>query len=330
MRNKLLLLILAITAYNSIRSQQDISLSMYNFNPLFVNPATAGYKDKCELSAAYRYQWVGVTGAPQSGMVSFQAPTKIDNIALGALVKYDKIGLMTNFGLDGSFAYRFRLSDEARLSLGIMGSIFNINDNRSNGIIIDPDNTAANVSAWIPNFGAGAYLWNKKYFIGVSVPHMLDLKINNPALDSQGAVLSKIYNHYFASAGYVFGKPEGIKFKPTAFFKTAANSSYNLDLNANLLFQERFWVGLGYRFGGDIIDESGIFQSQLVKTRGEAIVATFKMMASQRLELGYSYDFPLSNLRTSTSGSHELYLGYDVCKPKGNVRFVSPRYVHYF
>lgn len=331
MRNRLLSLICAVTAYTSINAQQDISLSMYNFNPLFVNPATAGYKDRCELSAIYRYQWVGIPGAPQSGMVSFQAPTKNENIALGALVKYDKIGLMTNFGFDASFAYRIKLDDETRLSLGIMGSIFNLNDNRERGNIDNPeDPTVSNISAWIPNFGGGAYLWNKRYFIGASVPHLLNLKINNVALDSPGAILSKVYNHYFVSAGYVFGKPDGVKFKPTAFFKTAANSSFNLDLNANLLFQERFWVGLGYRFGGDIIDESGIFQSQLGKTRGEAIIATFKMMATQRLELGYSYDFPLSNLTTNTSGSHELYLGYDICRPIENVRFISPRYVHYF
>ena len=332
MKNRILLLLVSISMVGSMKSQQDISLSMYNFNPLFVNPATAGYRDKCELSGIGRYQWVGIEGAPKSGVLSYQTPLKNENIALGALVKFDKLGLMTNAGLDLSFAYRLMLDEakKTRLSLGIMGSIFNLNDNRTAGLRTNPtDNTVADITAWVPNFGFGAYLWSKKYFVGASIPHILNPRITNYNNDSFNGLFSKIYNHYFASAGYVFGKENGIKFKPTAFFKLSTNSSVNLDVNANVLFQERFWVGLGYRFGGDVIDEQGNFVLSN-GLRGEAIVATLKMMATQRLEVGYSYDFPLSNLRTNTSGSHELYLGYDLCAPRNSVRFVSPRYVNYF
>jgi type IX secretion system PorP/SprF family membrane protein len=330
MKNKLLLLIATIIV-NTISAQQDISLGMYNFNPLFVNPATAGYRDKCELSGIFRYQWAGIEGAPRSGVLSYQTPLKNNNIAVGALVKFDKIGLMTNAGLDLSFAYRLKLSEQTKLSLGLMGSLFSLNDNRTSGIRnTQPDGTVADINTFLPNFGAGAYLYSKRYFIGASVPHILNLRItSNPLLDSASGILSKVYNHYFASAGYVFGSETGVKFKPTAFFKVSENSSINIDVNANLLFQERFWVGLGYRIGGDVISEVGEFQ-QWKGIRGESITATFKMMATNRLEVGYLYEFPLSNMRTNTTGSHEMYLGYDLCSPHGNERFVSPRYVNYF
>lgn len=331
MKNRLLLFVFSVLSLTQILGQQDISLSMYNFNPLFVNPATAGYRDICELSAIGRYQWVGIEGSPKSGIISYQTPLKNENFGVGALVKFDKLGLMTNVGLDLSAAYRLRLDDDTRLSLGLMGSIFNLNDNRPGGNFTNPgDPSVAPITAWIPNFGAGVYLWSKRYFVGASVPHLLNLKINDVNASNLNAVNSKVYNHYFGSAGYVFGKEDGVKFKPTTFFKFSDNSSFNMDLNANLLFQERFWVGLGYRWGGDVIDELGLFQNQFTKLRGESIIATFKMLATQRLEVGYSYEFPLSNLRTNTSGSHEVYLGYDLCSPKQNVRFVSPRYVHYF
>lgn len=329
MKNKILVLLACVALLDSMMAQQDLSLSMYNFNPLFVNPATAGYRDKCELSGIFRYQWAGIEGAPRSGVLSYQTPLKNDNWAVGALVKFDKLGLMTNAGLDLSVAYRLKLNEanNTRLSLGLMGSIFNLNDKRA-GAIVTSGVTDASISAWLPNFGAGAYLYSKRYFIGASVPHLLKLNIKDQGIDT-GNVLAKVYNHVFVSAGYVFGKEDGIKFKPTAFFKHSENASVNLDVNANLLFQERFWVGLGYRFGGDIINELGQFQNQFSRLRGESIIGTFKMLATQRLEIGYSYDFPLSNLRTNTHGSHELYVGYDIC---GNqkVRFVSPRYVHYF
>lgn len=333
MKNRILYLLLFVSSVASMRSQQDLSLSMYNFNPLFVNPATAGYRDKCELSGIFRYQWVGIEGAPRSGVLSYQTPLKNNNIAIGALAKFDKIGLMTNAGLDLSFAYRLPLNADksTKLSLGLMGSIFNLNDRRkSDGTYVQPtDPSIQDYSTWIPNFGFGTYLYSKRYFIGASMPHILRPQISNIALASTDTVWSKVYNHFFATAGYVFGKENGIKFKPTAFFKISQNSSVNLDLNANVLFQERFWVGLGYRLGGDVINESGQFK-QFGGIRGESIVATFKMLATQQLEIGYSYDFPLSNLRNGTSGSHELYVGYDLCSSSGKVRFVSPRYVNYF
>lgn len=311
-------------------SQQDITFSMYNFNPLFVNPATAGYQDKQWLSALGRYQWVGIEGAPKSAVVSYQTPLKNENLAIGALFKYDAIGLMKNMGLDLSFAYRIRLDDKTRLSLGLMASMFHYNDQRrdAQGVALN-DPTLSNVTAWIPNFGGGVYLYNERYFIGASAPHLLNLKIADPQTAVVGSTLSKIYNHYFASAGYVFGKEGGVKFKPTTFVKFSENSSLNVDINGNILLQDRFWFGLGYRSGGDVISEAGEFK-QFQGIRGESVIATFKMMATNSLEVGYSYDYPLSNLNVNTSGSHEIYVGMELGKRSGGLRYVSPRYVNYF
>ena len=317
----------------NVKSQQDMTFSMNNFNPLFTNPATAGYQDKQWLSALGRYQWLGIEGAPKSSVISYQSPLKNDNLALGALVKYDAIGFMKNMGLDLSFAYRIKMNDKTRLSLGLMASIFHYNDQRredAQGIVLN-DPTLTNVTAWIPNFGAGAYLFGERYFVGASLPHLLNLKINNPDAVAVivGNTFSKIYNHYFVSAGYVFGKDGGVKFKPTAFFKMSENSSTNLDVNANIMLQERFWFGLGYRTGGDIINEKGVFES-LGSFRGESVVATFKMMATNFMEVGYSYDYPVNNLGRVNSGSHEIYIGMELGKRACNYRYVSPRYVNYF
>lgn len=329
--NIILILFFGLSAL-TVKSQQDISLSMYMFNPLFVNPATAGYQDKVQLNAIGRYQWVGIDGAPKSGNISVQGPLKNNNMALGALVKYDQIGLMKNVGIDLSYAYRLKLTDNARLSIGLMGSLFSLNDLRRDGITgqpLDPTATTT-VSKFLPNFGAGLYLFAPRYFVGVSAPHLLPIKISDPTLTTLGAVYSKVYNHYFASAGYVFGPEVGTKFKPTAFFKLSENSNPNLDINANLLFQERFWVGLGYRFGGDVVNEVSDYKN-FSGIRGESIIGTFKMLVNQKLEIGYAYDFPLSNIRRSTSGSHEIFLGYQLgSSSNSSVKFISPRYVNYF
>jgi len=110
--------------------------------------------------------------------------------------------------------------------------------------------------------------------------------------------------------------------------KYSENSSINMDINANILLQDRFWFGLGWRSGGDVINEAGEFK-QLTGT-GAAVVATFKMMATNFLEVGYAYDYPLSNLGVQNSGSHEIYIGMELGKRTGGLKYVSPRYVNYF
>jgi len=330
MKKNFLLLINLFALGKNIQAQQDMTFSMYNFNPLFVNPATAGYQDKPWLSALGRYQWVGIDGAPRSTVISYQTPLKNENLAIGALVKYDALGLMKNIGLDLSFAYRIKINDDTRLSLGLMGSMFHYNHLRRDAVTGVTDPTAVNnVSAWIPNFGGGAYLFNHRYFVGVSVPHLLSLKIQDPQAAAVGNTLSRIYTHYFGSVGYVFGKDDGVKFKSTAFFKMSENSSSNIDINANILLQERFWFGLGYRTGGDVINPNGDFQS-LGSLRGESVVATFKMMATNFMEVGYAYDYPVSDIDRVTSGSHEIYVGMELGKRVDRLRYVSPRYVNYF
>jgi type IX secretion system PorP/SprF family membrane protein len=311
---------------SNVNGQQDMAFSMYMFNPTVVNPATVGYQDRAQMSGIFRYQWVGIEGAPRSGNLSFHSPLGNKNMALGANIKYDKLGLINNVGLDINYAYRIRLTEETRLSLGLMASIFNLSDGRSNAAVVDPEGLS-NISTFIPNFGAGAYLFSKRYFVGASVPHFLKLKYKND-VDSGGAnPLSRQYNHYFFSAGYVFGKEDGMKIKPQAFYKFSDNSNPNLDLNLNFLLQERFWLGVGFRFGGDVLsDDRGINYNFF---NGEAIVGIFKMLVNQNLEVGYAYDYHLSRLRQATSGSHELYLGMYFSGNKKD-RFVSPRYVNYF
>jgi type IX secretion system PorP/SprF family membrane protein len=310
------------------QAQQDMTFSMYMFNPTFVNPAAAGYLDRPQLSAIFRYQWVGIEGAPRSGNVSFHSPLKNPNMALGGTLKYDKLGLFNNIGLDLNYAYRLKLDENTRLSLGLMGSLFMINDGASKANLNDPSEITSSATAFLPNFGAGVYLMNKRYFVGASVPHLLNLRIADIRLDSAVTTASKIYNHYFASAGYVFGKEDGLKIKPQMFFKLSSNSSPNIDINLNFLIKERFWIGAGFRSGGDVITEVGQY-NQFAGFRGEAIIGIFKMMVTNKMEVGYAYDYHLSRLRQATSGSHELYLGMYFSGNKKD-RFVSPRYVNYF
>lgn len=77
------------------------------------------------------------------------------------------------------------------------------------------------------------------------------------------------------------------------------------DINCNVLYRERVWLGLGYR-------------------TGDALVAMVEYQIDPQLRIGYAYDMTTSRLRNYTSGSHEVMLGIDFGKDL--VRIKTPRY----
>ena len=86
--------------------------------------------------------------------------------------------------------------------------------------------------------------------------------------------------------------------------KAVANSTVEMELNANFLFNERIWIGAGYR-------------------TGDAVSAMFGIQLSKSLRLNYNYDFTLTALHQFNSGSHEFALQYDISLEKD--KFISPR-----
>ena len=73
------------------------------------------------------------------------------------------------------------------------------------------------------------------------------------------------------------------------------------------LFNETFWLGASYR-----INESAA-----------AIGGLADFQVSKQLRLGYAYEYPISDLRAYTSGTHEVLIMFEIFKSK---RIKSPRY----
>jgi type IX secretion system PorP/SprF family membrane protein len=91
-------------------------------------------------------------------------------------------------------------------------------------------------------------------------------------------------------AGYGLDLTSALTLKPMVQIKSDAVST-QFDFNANLLINNRFWVGGSYRIQDAIVLLAGI---ELIPN----------------LKLGYSYDLTTSDIKTYSSGSHEIMLGY--------------------
>lgn len=326
---KQLLVIVLMFSLSSTYAQQEVQLSMYMFNMLQYNPAYAGSKECPNAIGIYRHQWQGVESSPRSLSLNFHTPLKKDQYALGASVRGDRLGQTKFANVEGSFAYRLKLKDDLKLSLGVSAGFMyyelDFSKQRSEGLV-DPK-YLNNPNKILPNFGLGFYLFSSKYYIGASMPHLLvnSLTEQNNANVADSAAASQ-FNHIYTTAGVILGKSENIKFRPSFFLKYVNGAPLSVDFNFSVLLKERFWLGASYRFGGDIYDFNtgkGKFGS------GNAIIAMFKVLITPKFELGYAYDYTLSKLNTGTSGTHELMLGLTLCKNK-NIRYVTPRYVNYF
>jgi type IX secretion system PorP/SprF family membrane protein len=315
--------IIAIALLSSLKitAQQDAEYSMYFFNGLYINPAYAGSKDALHISGLARKQWDGFEGAPRSGSLNIHSPLKKKQYALGFSGTYDVLGTTKNLGLTGSFAYRIRTSGTVKIGLGVQAGVNNYNlEYAKNTTDQGGDNKfAQNNSAWVPNVGLGIYAYNKKFYAGLSAPHLLPSALMDSLAFSATNKIARVYNQYNLTAGYVIGKENSdFKFLPSFMIKYVPDVTLQADITANFIIKEFMMLGASYRTTGD--QTSG---------KGESIIGIVKFAILKDLELGYAYDYTISKLNSYNGGTHEIYVGYTFGSDASK-RFVTPRFVTYF
>lgn len=322
-------------------AQQDAQYSFYMFNNLYFNPAYTGKKEALHFEVLHREQWrffnVGdkIEGAPQSTSFSIHSPFKRSNNALGFNFHSDIIGPYKTFDFGVNYAYRIPLGTKLKLSIGVRGlyKLYQIDNVR----FLDPDqvgiqhNSFPNINTF--NFGAGIYLWNKRdrFYVGFSIPHLLNNKLYHDQTVNTNSNNAQEYRHYFLTGGLVVGKLDGGKFKfyPSFMMKFAKNTPVDFDVNANFLLFERLWLGAGYRFGGNFYTDN----KQVKVGKGSAVIGMIKAMVVKNLEIGYAYDYTLSDLGDYENGSHEFLINFKFDRKRDgfdNQRITTPRYINYF
>ncbi len=289
------------------RGQQDPMFTQYYYNAQIINPAYTGTWESLGFLVSGRYQWVGMEGAPTTYTFALQAPMRNEKVALGLNVLSDKVGKEERFGLFGDYSYRVQLKEETFLRLGVQAGVSRYSNPLSTYLqnpddSFDPSLVNDIQTMLIPNFGIGAYLYSTNYFLGFSVPKILETNFEkkNSTYSSYAEM-----RHFYLSGGYVFDLGPNMKFKPTFLGKVVAGAPAELDLTANFLLKQRVWLGAMYRTG----DSFGFLTQWIFK---------------DGLRLGYAVDFSTSRLRQYNNGTHELMISYELRFKKEKV--VSPRY----
>jgi len=302
---KLIIISLILIASQAVFGQQDPQYSLYMFNPLGVNPGYAGSREVLSGVLIHRSQWVGLDGAPETQVLSLNTPLKNKKMGLGLQIVNDKIGPRNNQQLSLSYAYRLKLGG-GKLAFGLRAGMLNYNYDWDKIEYKDAEDqipTTGSENAMLPTFDFGMYYNTKTFYLGAAVDHLNQAKFNLSSSDSLTSEAKK-HSVFTATVGKAFILNDNFVLKTSALLR-ASNASGNFDVNASVLIKNKILFGVTAR-------------------SSKAIVVMTEINLTKNLRLGAGYDIDMSDVAKSTSGSFEIFLGYDIGIFKS--KMVSPRY----
>lgn len=303
---KIILISITLFLGISVKAQQDVMVSQYMFNGLFLNPAYSGSHKYFSSSLLHRSQWVGFTGAPQSSLIAIDGPLLNQKMGVGLIMSNDHIGVTDQTDIFGNYSYQLPLS-KGKLAFGIKAGVSRYYSKYNQLTYWDQGDQVFNsntITKWLPKFGFGTYYYAEKWYAGISIPTLLAYDENkNFSLDVNKS--SDIRRHYFLTAGYVYELNKLFKLKPSFLLKYIPAAPLEVDINLNLLYNDQFWFGVSYR-------------------TEDAVTVLIEYQTNYRFRVGYAYDFTTSKIRNYSSGSHEILIGYDFGKDLIKVK--TPRF----
>ncbi|PXY43325.1 PorP/SprF family type IX secretion system membrane protein [Flavobacterium hydrophilum] len=286
-------------------AQQDSQYTQYMYNTINVNPAYAGSRGVLSIFGLHRSQWIGLDGAPTTNTLSVNTPLNRESLGLGVSVVNDRIGPTNETTVSTDLSYTIHTSESFKLSFGIKATanLFNLDVNKLD-VKDQGDTQFQNMDGkFSPNIGAGIYWHSDKAYLGLSVPNFIETNRYN---NEDVAIFKERINYYFI-AGYVFTLDdlEYIKFKPALLTKLVQGAPLQVDVSGNFMFNDKFVVGVGYRWSASVSAMAG-FQ------------------VTEGLYIGYGYDHETTRLQKFNSGSHEVFLRFDLFNSYRSI--TSPRF----
>lgn len=293
---RLLITIICISALFTFsgHAQQDAQFTQYMYNMSNINPAYATTQvGVLNFGGIYRSQWVGAVGAPSTGSFFFHTPVN-EKIEIGLNIVHDELGedVVNENTITADFAYVLPLTEKTKISFGLKAGVNMFQTNFDGFVLNNPVDAAfTNLNQTFLNVGAGAFYFGERHYVGLSIPNFLP----NKHLDSSNNLepLGVDAAHFFLTGGYVFDVSENVKLKPAFMAKGVSGAPLALDITANVLINNRFEVGAAYRLDDSF---SGL--------------ANFRV--TPELRIGYAYDYTTTALGDFNSGTHEVFILYDL------------------
>jgi len=274
-------------------AQQMPQTNVYGYNKYAINPAFAGASGCTEVNFSHLNQWVKIEGAPLTSLLS--ANTRVGkSFGVGGQVLIDKIGMLQQVSGLGSVSYGYTFANVHLVRVGLSLGFNQYRLNPSSAIVFDPNDPIVNggtQSAGTVNTELGfTYNW-KNLEVAMATKQFIQAFSNFGYDGLNGYGLKR---HATMLASYNFDLTDKWSLKPSLFAKGTSNG-YQLDINADAIYKNFIYAGLGFRTRVGVIARAGISIQDL-------------------FFIGYAYETPMSNIAGYSAGSHELMVGLRFCK----------------
>lgn len=302
MRTKILFFTILFTKFAGF-AQQDAQYTQYMYNTVNINPAYAGSRGTLSIFGLHRTQWVGLDGAPTTNAFSINTPIENSKIGLGLSVVNDRIGPTEENTISADVSYTIQTSETYNLSFGIKATanLLSLDVNKLNPANAGDPNLYNFNNQFTPNIGTGVYLHSDKNYIGLSVPNFFETM----RYDDNSVHVAKEKINFYLIGGHVFDLSPSLQFKPAFLAKIVEGSPLQFDLSGNFLINEKLTLGVAWRWSA-------------------AVSAMAGFQITDGLFVGYGYDMETTKLANYNSGSHEIFLRFELFKNYD--RIISPRF----
>jgi type IX secretion system PorP/SprF family membrane protein len=286
---------------------QDPTFSQFYSNPLYLSPSFAGATEEYRFAMNIRDQWPAIPGVYRTYSISFDKAMPNFNSGIGILATYDVAGSgnlsTTNIGI--CYSYDFNINREWHIRPGVnfkfyylgldIGRLLWSSQMTGSGsvpsITPPPFDNVADV-----DFATSALVYNERIWAGFTIDHLL---APNTSFYADNTTVPVKFNLY---GGAQILKKTRLRQKIQEVMSVAMNFQrqgkyYQTDLGL-YYYKDPLVFGLWYR---------GI--PLVTSQAGDAVIGLVGIKTSQ-IQIGYSYDFTISNLMSSTGGAHEISLVY--------------------
>jgi len=300
---KLFVLSAVVLGSWTAQAQQLPLISNYLNTAYLFNPAYSGIEGKTEISVLNRRQWTDIQGAPETQFMAFNGNRDDLKFGYSGYAFNDQTDIVARSGFYGSYAWHVKFTDRNSLSLGLGAGYVNNNINVA-GIRV-PDEldpvlfSALNTGKFDLNFGFNLQFGD--FSFGAAVPNLLAPKVDFSD-NYLGPMQYHYVRHYVVNTQYDVNLQKGLM-TLSPFITVRANEVTIPQVDAGLMFnhKEYFYVGAAYR-------------------SSYAVTANTGLHLTEKITLGYAYDFSLNTYGFALGNSHEIMLRYTFGESKKDKR----------
>lgn len=316
------ILLLMVLSYKSYA--QDPQYSQYYAAPLFLNPAFAGSELATRVGVNYRSQWPGLEANFSTFSAYADGFLEEYNVGVGVLVTNDVEGAaeLQSTSVSGLLSYELRVADGAYFRPGFQATYMRrdigfyenlvfanqINPTNPFGPIL-PGNDLAGFGdpVNLVSLSLGGLFFTENFWLGFTGHH-----INQPNQSFIEAGSSHLPIKYSIHTGYRISLGNGPMrrdfthmyreryFTPTVNYKRQGPFE-QLDVGG-YFYVEPIVFGLWYR---------GLpYKPVEQQNNRDAIVLMVGFNLPSGLNVGYSFDYTVSQLGIQSGGAHEISLSY--------------------